>query len=292
MEKTSSNKLLLQWVSRLQLEWRPFITYGIAYSFLMLIVPIAVQYLVNDLTMANLRISVFSLIAFIALVICTAMFANYAKYVLLEYTERKIQGFFLRYFDYENRISEQKKRYFFELPNILKSIAGWANDGFDIFLTTFFGFLLLIFYHPLFLLFCGVVIAGLAWVFWIGREAIDTAYTLSTAKYNLFDKISKSAPLKVSYGEWLVAKNNHFNTLKFQTKLIMALQVFIIVGIIIIGVLLVMGHQMSLGQFVSAEIVASGIVYSLSKLNKFLENHYSIIVSLLKLELVKKDIDV
>jgi ABC-type bacteriocin/lantibiotic exporter with double-glycine peptidase domain len=72
----------------------------------------------------------------------------------------------------------------------------------------------------------------------------------------------------------------------------MAHQVFIIVGIIIIGVLLVMGHQMSLGQFVSAEIVASGIVYSLSKLNKFLENHYSIIVSLLKLELVKKDIDV
>ena len=108
----------------LQLEWRPFIIYGIAYSLLMLIVPIAVQFLVNDLTMANLQVSVFTLIAFILLIICTAMFANYTKYVLLEYTERKIQGFFLRYFDYEHKLSEQKKRYFFELPNILKSISG------------------------------------------------------------------------------------------------------------------------------------------------------------------------
>ena len=113
----------------LQLEWRPFIIYGIAYSLLMLIVPIAVQFLVNDLTMANLQVSVFTLIAFILLIICTAMFANYTKYVLLEYTERKIQGFFLRYFDYEYKLSDQKKRYFFELPNILKSISGWANDG-------------------------------------------------------------------------------------------------------------------------------------------------------------------
>ena len=292
MEKTGSNRLLLQWIVKLQLEWRPFITYSITYSLLMLIVPIAVQFLVNDLTMANLRISVFSLIIFIALVICTAMFANYAKYVLLEYTERKIQGFFLRYFDYETGISEQKKRYFFELPNIQKNIAGWANDGFDIFLTTFFGFLLLVFYHPVFLVLCTVVIGGLVWVFWIGREAISTAYNLSNAKYNLFDKIIKTSPLKVTYGEWLVAKNTHFSTLKFQTKLIMGIQIFIILGTLIMGVLLVMSHQMSLGQFVSAEIVASGIVYSFTKLNKFLERHYSIIVSLLKLELVKKEASV
>ena len=129
-------------------------------------------------------------------------------------------------------------------------------------------------------------------MFWIGRDAISTAYSLSNAKYHLFDKIVNSNPLKVSYGEWLVAKNDHFNTLKFQMKLIMGIQIFLIIGILISGVLLVMNHQLSLGQFVSAEIVASGMVYSLSKLNKFLENHYSIIVSLLKLELVKKDADV
>ena len=133
-----------------------------------------------------------------------------------------------------------------------------------------------------------VAVIAVLWVIMrIGSTAVTTAYELSNVKYILYSAIESNQLTPTMHHDWLNARHNHFKTLRNQMRAIMFLQVILQIGTLIIGSMLIIRNELSLGQFVSAEIIASGIFYSFTKLSKFLEMHYGLIVSFLKVDIVR-----
>ena len=164
-----------------------------------------------------------------------------------------------------------------------------------------FGLLLLSFYHPTFILFgLGLFgILGLIFYFTAPR-GMDTAIKESSYKYktafwleevgrtlNSF-KLVGTTNLPVLRADKLIQKyiefrSQHFNVLIFQYKIMIAFNVLIVTSLLLVGSLLLINDQISIGQFVAAEVIIVLVVNSVEKLILSLETVYDTLVSVDKL---------
>ncbi len=190
---------------------------------------------------------------------------------------------------------------FFDIVNLQKGLSKILIDFSTAFLQVFFGLLLLSFYHPTFILF-GLGLTGiLSLIFYFtSPKGMETALKESTYKYqtaywleevgrtlNTF-KLVGNTRLPILRADKLIQKyvefrSKHFSVLIFQYKVMIVFKVLIVTSLLVAGSLLLINDQISIGQFVAAEVIIILVVNAVEKLILSLETVYDTLVSVEKL---------
>jgi len=190
---------------------------------------------------------------------------------------------------------------FFDTVNLQKGLAKILIDFSAALLQVIFGLLLLSLYHPTFILFGLGLFGILALIFYFtAPKGMETALKESSYKYktafwleevgrtlNSF-KLVGSTRLPILRADKLIQKyiefrSQHFNVLIFQYKVMIGFKVLIVTTLLFAGSLLLINDQISIGQFVAAEVVIVLVVNSIEKLILSLETVYDSLVSVEKL---------
>ncbi|AMJ66472.1 ABC transporter transmembrane domain-containing protein [Hymenobacter sp. PAMC 26628] len=174
---------------------------------------------------------------------------------------------------------------FFEVLTIQKSLTKLLIDLMFAAFQVLFGVIVLAFYHPVFIAFGLLTILLLVLIYAVNyRRALSTSIEESAYKYEvvaLLEQVAADLPAyRHSEGqrqqalartdaltaEYLKARNGHFRVLKRYFTYAVALRALLTGGLLVAGTLFVVSRQMTLGQFVAAEVLIVQISGAIEKL--------------------------
>ena len=189
---------------------------------------------------------------------------------------------------------------FFEVVIIQKSLAKLLTEAAPAFLSIVFGLILLTFYHPYFSLFGVLLLTVLGAILWItGRRGLTTSLVESKYKYRVAHWLQELARSTVLFrfaprsrlplermdaevGSYVAARQTHFRVLVRQSLSIVLFKTAITGGLLVLGSLLVINRQISLGQFVASELVIVTVLAGVEKLVLSLSTIYDVLTSVEK----------
>lgn len=181
---------------------------------------------------------------------------------------------------------------FFDVLTVQKSTALLLLDGVNLVLSAVIGMVVLGFYHPSLLAFDLVLLALVCLVvFGLGRGAVRTSIQESVSKYAIagwLEEVAHFPNLFKSPGgsqfaldradllarRYLDARRSHFRILMRQIGGLLALQAIASSSLLVVGGVLVLSGELTLGQLVASEIIVNAVVASVAKLGKHLEGWY------------------
>lgn len=285
------------------------LTFG--YGILGIATPIAVQALVNIVTMGGVLQPLFvvSLILF-ALLILSGVIYVFEAYVV-ELIQRRLfvrtcinvasntQGIDSSVYDHSNPVELMNR--FFDISTVQKATATLLTVGLAAFLQGFIGSIILIFYSFYFAIIVLVVLVLLAFIILVlGSNGPRTAIDESKAKYATaawLETIARNYYVfKFFYGlerarylsnglanRYMKKRKAHFRTLLAQN--IGAVTLYAIVGTLMLalGGGLVIKGQINLGQFVAAELIIFGVLAAFVRFIGKLEYFYDLLAALDKI---------
>ncbi|MFN8578670.1 MAG: ABC transporter transmembrane domain-containing protein [Candidatus Sericytochromatia bacterium] len=286
-------------------------TYSLVIGLLSLVIPVAIQSLVNTIAFATL---LQPLIILTLLVIFALSFESVLKLLRTYLVELLQQRIFVRVasdlsyrlprvkieaFD-EEHAPELVNR-FLDVLTIQKSTSSLLIDGLAIFVQTTVGMVLLAFYHPILLGFDLIIIACILFILMIlSHNGMETSIKESKIKYKVLawlEEISINIKSFKSYQgyihamqnsdylvkDYLKARNKHFSILFRLFTGTLFLQVFASSALLGIGGWLVMEQQLTIGQLVAAELIVASIVSNFAKFGKQLEVYYDLLAAIDKI---------
>lgn len=190
---------------------------------------------------------------------------------------------------------------FFDVLTVQKSTALLLLEGVNLVLSAVIGMIVLGFYHPSLLAF-DLALLGLVCfiVFGLGRGAVKTSIQESVSKYAIAGWLEQLAHFpnlfKSPGGEkfaldrtdllarrYLDARRSHFRVLIRQISGLLALQAIASSSLLVVGGVLVLSGELTLGQLVASEIIVNAVVASVAKLGKHLEGWYDAMAAVDKL---------
>jgi putative ABC transport system ATP-binding protein len=287
------------------------VIYSAAIGLFTLVLPVAVQALVNTIALGNLLqpLVLLSILVFVALVISGVL--QGLRIYVVEHIQRRV---FVRIssetihrllrapaqaFD-AHRGPELVNR-FFDVVTLQKSGATLLIDGLSVATQSLVGMILLAVYHPWLLGFDILLLLAFLFVlFPLGSGAIATSINESKAKYALVAWLEETAlfhgafkpPSAMQYSrertnqlvaDYLDHRSKHFRILLRQILGSFGIQAVASGLLLGVGGWLVIQRQLTLGQLVAAEIVVSLILSGFSKLGKQLELYYDLAAAVDKL---------
>ncbi|MDX1983026.1 MAG: ABC transporter ATP-binding protein [Bryobacteraceae bacterium] len=287
------------------------VVYSIAIGLLSLVVPIAVQSLVNTVAFGTLiqPLLVLTLIVLAGLGF-SALLQAMRTYVV-EIIQRRV---FVRIasdaverllrvrvdaFD-ENHGPELVNR-FFDIVTLQKAGAILLIDGLSILMQSIIGMILLAVYHPWLLAFDLLLLIAIAIVWFpLGAGAIPTAINESKAKYTIVAWLEEIARFPVTFKSasgaayalartdelvtnYLTYRGKHFRILLRQVVGSLALQAIASSVLLGVGGWLVIQRQLTLGQLIAAELIVTLVVSGIGKFGKQLETYYDLAAAVDKL---------
>lgn len=285
------------------------LTFG--YGILGIATPIAVQTLVNIVTMGGVLQPLFvvSFILFVLLLLSGVLYV-FEAYVV-ELIQRRLfirtsinaalnaQGIDPAVYDYSNPVELMNR--FFDISTLQKSTATLLTVGLAALLQGFIGSVILISYSLYFAIIVAVVLILLAFIlFVLGRNAVNTAIDESKAKYataewletiaknfyvfKFFNGLERAKRLSNHLANnYLKKRQAHFSILLFQK--IGAVTLYAIIGttMLALGGGLVIKGQINLGQFVAAELIIFGVLAAFVRFITKLEDFYSMLAAIDKI---------
>ncbi len=193
---------------------------------------------------------------------------------------------------------------FFDVLTLQKTLGKVLLDGSSAALTVLFSLILLAAYHPIFLVLDVIVLLFLPFVVGaLGRGGLATSIAESTNKYAVANWLEEVARCRVSMklagnpervfervdaltSGYVQARHAHFRVLARQLIGSEVFRAVLVVGALGIGGSLVIQQQLSLGQFVAAEVVVLYLGGALQKLVAQLEHVYDLLTALHKLGMI------
>ncbi|RZK36832.1 MAG: ABC transporter ATP-binding protein [Hymenobacter sp.] len=185
----------------------------------------------------------------------------------------------------ENQDPKELVNRFFDILTIQKGLTKLLVDVMFAVLQILMGVIVLVFYHPIFIAFGLFTIIALAVVYLLNyRQALRTSIEESAYKYELvawlenvagrLDEVRDNeeeqekalARTDELTAEYLHARNQHFRVLKSYYAYGVTLRTILTAGLLLAGTLFVVSRQMTLGQFVAAEVIIVMISSSIEKL--------------------------
>jgi ABC-type bacteriocin/lantibiotic exporter with double-glycine peptidase domain len=315
MEKNTNKKTPIQrlfdllTLERKDINLLVVLTFG--YGVLGIATPIAVQALVNIVTMGGLLQPLFivSLILFVLLVLSGVLYV-FEAYVV-ELIQRRMfvrtainaakngQGVDCAVYDHSNPVELMNR--FFDISTVQKSAATLLTVSLAAFLQGFIGSVILIFYSLYFAIIVVVMVALLGFIiFVLGRNGIDTAVDESKAKYataawletiarnynvfKFFNGLNRANRLSHDLAnQYTKKRKEHFRTLFVQN--VGAVTLYAVVGTLMLalGGGLVIKGQINLGQFVAAELIIFGVLAAFVRFISKLEYFYDMLAALDKI---------
>lgn len=281
------------------------------YGMLGIATPIAVQSLVNIVTMGGLLQPLFivSLILFVLLVFSGALYV-FEGYVV-ELIQRRVfvrttimiaqngQGLDRSVYDHSDPV-ELMNRYF-SIGTVQKSAATLLTVSLAAILQGVIGSIILIFYHPYFLVLVFLILFLLALVVFLpSRNGISKAVEESTVKYataawletiaanfnvfKFFNGLNRANWFSNDLANQYISRRQaYFHVLLVQN--IGAVTLYAVIGTLMLalGGGLVVKGQINLGQFVAAELIIFGVLAAFVRFVNKLEYFYDMLAALEKI---------
>jgi ABC-type bacteriocin/lantibiotic exporter with double-glycine peptidase domain len=285
--------------------------YAALNGVILLSLPLGIQAILNFILGG--RVST-SWILLVVIVMVGLVFAGYLQIVTLYITEKLQQRIFMKSsFEFAFRIPrlklEQLDRHyapelvnrFFDTVTLQKGLAKLLTDISSATLQVLFGLILLALYHPFFILFGLVLVLILYLIFrYTTPKGLETSLNESAAKYEVAHwleeiartmgtfKLAGFSDLAFRQVDTLLKKyihfrERHFRVLVTQYTSMIGLKVTIVGALLVAGSLLLINDEISIGQFVAAEIIIILVLGSVEKLILSLDTVYDTLTSLEKL---------
>lgn len=281
------------------------------YGLLGISTPIAVQALVNIVTMGGVLqpLYVVSIILFTLLLLAGALYV-FEGYVV-ELIQRRLfirtalnvanntQGVDISIHDDTNLVELMNQ--FFDISTVQKSASTLLTVGLTAFLQGFIGAIILIFYSQYFAIIVVIVLIFLAFIiFVLGNNATTTAIDESKAKYataagletiaqnfymfKFYNGLQRVKDLTNNLANiYLEKRTAHFRTLLHQNIGGVILYAMIGTVMLALGGALVIKGQINLGQFVAAELIIFGVLAAFVRFISKLEYFYGMMAALDKI---------
>ncbi len=283
------------------------VSYSIAIGLFALIVPLTVQELVNTFAFALQPITIVTLAAVMVAALLFVGAFRALQYYAVEVLERRIfarvaiamaqQLPHLRYQGFKPRFAN----YFMETIFMQRAVSVLLVDLINVIVGGAVGMTILVFYHPYFLLFNAILLIGFNVVFFLmshgGLKAdmdlshakYDTLHWFQEIAYNLLHfKSTDSQALLIKKTDQLVdtyigVRRTRFGILIRQYLGSLGWQAIVHSGLIATAGWLLGIGQLTLGQFVAAEVVVSGILSSFDGVVKRMGHIYYFLTALTEL---------
>ncbi len=268
--------------------------YAIVSGLISLSLPLGIQAVFNLVSGGLVFSSVYVLIGLIIIGVIISGLILIGQQVLVEVLQQRI--FVKAAFEFTYRLPRihpdaltgtyppELMNRFFDVLTVQKGLPKLLIDLTAAVVQILFGIILLSFYHPVFIGFGLVTIllvVGLLALF--GSSALKTSLSESKYKYKLVGWLEEMAGQLPTLrkadttndlmshtdeyvAQYILYRNAHFRVLKRFFFSAVAFKTLITGGLLILGTSLVVGREMTLGQFVAAELVIVLITSSVDKL--------------------------
>ena len=190
---------------------------------------------------------------------------------------------------------------FFDVLTLQKGLPKILIDLSTGIIQILFGLLLLAFYHPFFIVF-GIGLLGLLFLifFFTGPKGLKSSIKESKYKYKVVYWLEEMArtlysfklagntvlPLrKTDYlvNSYLENRSSHFKILITQYSFILLFKAIITGGLLILGTILVVQREITLGQFVASEVIIILVLASVEKIIMYMDVVYDMLTAVDKI---------
>ncbi len=281
--------------------------YSLVIGVISLVLPLGIQTTVELISGGVFFSSVYVLIAMVIVGVLIAGGLQVVQFTLVEHLQRKI--FTKASFEFAFRIPRLKaeailENYapelvnrFFDVITIQKGLPKLLIDLASGIIQIFFGLLLLSLYHPFFVFFSiGLVLILFIIFYFTGPKGLFSSIQESKYKYKVVHWLEELAralnsfklagvtdlPIqKTDYNvnNYLKYRKAHFSVLISQFSYIILFKTFVTGGVLIVGTLLVVDRQITLGQFVASEVIIILILNSVEKIIMYMDIVYDMLTA-------------
>lgn len=278
--------------------------YSVVIGFTALILPVGIQ---NTVELVSGGVFFSSIYVLIAAVILGVLFTGILQIVqisLVEYLQRRVFtkaalefAFRIPRIRMESILSNYAPELvnrFFDVITLQKGLPKLLIDitaaGFQI----LFGLILLSLYHPLFVFFSAFLILILFLIFWFTAPgALRSSINESKYKYKVVQWLEELArainsfklagntdlPIKRAddtVNNYLKYRRAHFKALVTQFSFIVVFKTAVTATLLIVGTVLVVDREITLGQFVASEVVIILILNAVEKMITYMDVVYDL----------------
>lgn len=288
--------------------------YAVFVGLISLTLPLGIQATVSLVSGGVVFSSVYVLIGLVIIGVLATGGLQVMQITLVEYLQRRV--FTKAAFEFAFRIPRIKTEAllnyyppelmnrFFDVLTIQKGLPKLLIDLSSGAIQILFGLLLLSFYHPFFVFFSLALVGMLALIFYFtGPKGLQTSIKESKFKYkvvywleelartiNSF-KLSGNTPLPIrktdyNVNNYLRNRKAHFGILISQYAFILLFKALVTGGLLIIGTILVVQREITLGQFVASEVIIILTLSSVEKIIMYMDVVYDMLTAVDKISQV------
>jgi ABC-type bacteriocin/lantibiotic exporter with double-glycine peptidase domain len=285
--------------------------YAMIIGLISLSLPIGIQSIINLISGGMFTNSIVVLISLVIVGVLVSGGLQILQMTMVEILQRRVfakASFELAYRVPRIRIESLAGFYppelmnrFFEVVNIQKGLPKLLIDISAAMLQIIFGMLLLSFYHPFFVVFSLLLVAVIFFIFrFTGQKGLETSLKESKFKYKTaewFEELARTLstfklagttnlPLEKTdrfVNNYLNYRKKHFGILLSQYGNVLVFKTLVTGGILILGTMLVVDRQITLGQFVASELVIIIVVGALEKIVLNIDVAYDLLTAVEKL---------
>jgi ABC-type bacteriocin/lantibiotic exporter with double-glycine peptidase domain len=268
--------------------------YSLLNGAVSLVYPLGIQAIVNFVLGGRVSTAWLIMILVVAVGITFGGFLQISQLYLTEKLEQRIftkVGFSFAYRIPRLKLDELQEKYtpelvnrFFDAVNLQKGVSKILIDFSFAMVQIFFGMILLAVYNIFFLIFSLLLILLVILIFYFtSPKGMETNLKVSTKKYETaywLEEIGRTmATFKLAGNSklpfytidkllqsYVDFRNKHFAVLVLQYKVMIAFKALIVTTLLVVGSLLLIDNQISIGQFIAAEVIIILIVSSVEKI--------------------------
>jgi ABC-type bacteriocin/lantibiotic exporter with double-glycine peptidase domain len=281
--------------------------YALFSGVLSLVLPVGIQSIINFIQTGRTSTSWLIIIVIVVISIALNGFMQLMQLRITENLQQKIFVWSSLELSYRFRFIDQQKlglnyppelaNRFFDTLVIQKGLSKVLIDIPTSVLQILFGVILLSLYHPFFIAFSFVLIVLLLLILYFSsRNAFETSMLESKSKYKTAHWIQEIARASTAFEAigtnefvlnktdkyatgYIKARESHFIILWKQFSYLVLFKIIIALSLLVIGGLLVINQQMTIGQFIASEIIILLVISSVEKLILSLSTFYDVLTS-------------
>ncbi|MAE87044.1 MAG: xenobiotic-transporting ATPase [Flammeovirgaceae bacterium] len=285
--------------------------YAALIGLLSLSLPLGIQAAVELISGGVVFSSVYVLIAFVIIAVLGTGILQVFQITIVEYLQRRV--FTKAAFEFAFRVPRiqmesvfnlhmpELMNRFFDVLTLQKGLPKLLIDLSTGAIQIIFGLLLLSFYHPFFVFFGIFLLSILFMIFYItGPKGLKSSITESKYKYKVVYWLEEMArtlysfklsgntalPIKktdYNVNNYLKNRSTHFKVLISQYSYVLLFKAIVTGGLLIIGTVLVVQREITLGQFVASEVIIILILNSVEKIIMYMDVVYDMLTAVDKI---------
>lgn len=304
---TTPLKRLIQLLATEKKDIAYVLIYALVVGLLSLALPLGLQTTIEFVSGGVLFSSIYILIGLVILGVLATGVLQIVQITIVEQLQRRV--FVKAALEFAYRIPRLKleaieRNYapelvnrFFDVITIQKGLPKFLLDLSAAVIQVLFGLLLLSLYHPFFVFFSLFLVGVLTTVFYLtGPDGLSSSIQESKYKYKVVQWLEELARTIKSFklagntdlpirktdelaGNYIRYRKKHFGILRAQFSFIVFFKVAIIGGLLIMGTILVIDRQITLGQFVASEVIIILLLNSVEKIILYAEVIYDLLTA-------------